>query len=402
MTPSPPLPCADLEPYRALFHRPDRGLTWIAGPPRTVVTVQGDRIRLVSEGREVPIGDDAPFAAIRPRLDPARPVYFMVSLDGFRGVADPDLPLMVFIQPESEERVEGPPPFSPPTPGPVTDGHDPDPGWETEPDAEFLGRLEHAVDVLRRDPGKMILMRWYRRARQAGRHPWDLFRIYAGLEAGCGAAHFLALPGPVCSIGCSPENVFELDRGRLIFDVIAGTRGVSPRADEDRRWAEELVTDPKEIEEHDMALVRYRARLEGLCRPGSVTTEMEHGVRKLRHVRHLHSRLSGELARRLDFLDLLGDSYPPLTSYPPRHIPVADTVREPARYYAGMVGHVAAGWEAAQCYLNLRSVLVTPDALHTIGGVGVVAPSDPSREALEVRNKLRTLIEAVERWEAED
>ena len=73
------------------------------------------------------------------------------------------------------------------------------------------------------------------------------------MEPAAACSHFLQIDEGICSFGCSPENVFEVENGRLIFDVVAGTRGVSPGPDKDARWLTTLQTDPKELREHMMA-----------------------------------------------------------------------------------------------------------------------------------------------------
>jgi anthranilate/para-aminobenzoate synthase component I len=261
--------------------------------------------------------------------------------------------------------------------------------------------LEQAVAVLQKQPGKMILMRPFERRPDALGDPFRLFEIYAGSEPQCAAAHYFVRPDGMVSIGCTPENIFELDGREVLFDVVAATRGVVADPARDRQWARELETDPKEIREHEMALARYRARLDALCVPGSVRLELHRDVRQLAAVRHLYSRLRGTLRRATTYHELMADSYPPLESYPKELIALADTVRAPLRYYGGMVGRVEAGGRAARCYLNLRTVLIKDGGLFLCGGVGVIAESVPHLELIEVNNKLRALAQAIAAWETE-
>ncbi|TCJ17117.1 hypothetical protein EZJ19_03985 [Parasulfuritortus cantonensis] len=406
-----------------LFHIPESGRTWLGVAPERTITLGADGFAVDAGGVRTTVPAGArPFQTLRQLIDPARPCFFMISLDIQRRSRDPALPLMEFVQPAMEARfgsadgvailaADGADrsaletllaelPEGVAEPQPVAQTGTPVP-WHTEPDAEFLKRIEAAVAALQSVVGKMIITRAYDKPVRPGADPFRLFEIYAGNERGAAATHFAALGRDTFSLGCSPENVFELDHGKLSFDVVASTRGISPDPEVDARWLQELLTDAKERHEHLMALERYRIRLAGLCEAGSVREEQLMGVRTLRRVRHLHSRLSGRLRPGIDFLDLLEESYPPLSSYPAELVPLSDPDTQPLRYYAGIVGRAAPGGSEVSCFLNLRSALLLNGTLHTQGGVGVIAEAKPQQETLEVANKLRSLLEAVTEWETE-
>jgi isochorismate synthase EntC len=97
----------------------------------------------------------------------------------------------------------------------------------------------------------------------------------------------------------------------------------------------------------------------------------------------------------------LADSFPALISYPEALQSLADNGSEPLRFYGGVLGRVTAGQEQAAFYLNLRAALIKGSILHTQGGVGVIAESEPVKELLEVRNKLSGLMKAVSAWECD-
>lgn len=381
---------------------PDRGSSWVGTGCRRAVVWSRDAMTVKGEGggAVLPRPSSFPEALARqlPYLDTSFPCYVLVSPDLARDVCDPEIPLAVFLQPE-QETCETSNPVEPGAPGSgVQFRNEADCGWSGESDEVFLSRLREAVGHLQGIDGKMILTRQYALDLRPDLDPLRLYEIYSGLEAGAAAVHYFCAPEFGVSIGCSPENIFEIEQGRLTFDVVASTRGVHPDPVIDARWADELVGNPKEIKEHRMALDRYRARMDACCVPGSVEVDLLMGIRKLRHVRHLHSRLSGQVRDGVDSLRLLGEGFPPLTSYPSELIPLADSGRTPARFYGGVVGRLAPGLKEGVLYLNLRSLLVHGRTLHTQGGVGVIAESIPEQELLEVENKLRCLKEAVALW----
>lgn len=410
-----------------LLHVPQRNTTWVGAFPHRIVKYShnGFDIQTLDTHTSLPPVAN-PFPVLRNLLDPALPCFFVISLDLQRASFDPALPLMLFIQPAAEVKFSGclqgslveiramNSGFEKKARG-LLDFHDekrapsfnvgqqdhaPVP-WQSEGDEKFLKRLESAVKTLKSTPGKMIVTRSYQKPIRGGADPFRLFEIYSQSEPAAAACHFMALDGSTFSLGCSPENVFELDQGRLIFDVIAATRGRSSDPEKDQRWFHELQHDEKEKTEHLMAFNRYRKRLENLCQPGTANVDQSMGVRTLKRVRHLHSRLSGMLRPNLGFIDLLEESFPPLNSYPDELIPLADPDLEPTRYYGGIVGRAGPEWKEISCYLNLRSALLQNGTLHTRGGVGVISESRPDQELLEVANKLSSLMEAVSAWERE-
>lgn len=337
-----------------------------------------------------------PFDSIRRWLAPERSSFWLVSPDLGRATHDRDLPLILCLQPQTEHAVRL-----------AEQGQaahqalllPPAEGWTTETDGRFIERLQKGIAKLKAHPdGKMILTRPYQRP-AVRLDPLRLFSLFAGSEPTAAASHYLQIDGDSVSLGCSPENVFEIKDQRLYFDVVAGTRGISSDPDKDALWLKALQNDPKERREHMMAFERYKRRIETLCAPGTVTQEHLLQVLQLGNVRHLYSRLSGQPGNDLDWLGLLAQSMPALTSYPEELQDLADDQSAPLRYYGGIVGHVSANGEDARFYLNLRAALIKKDTLYTQGGVGVIAQSEPNKELLEVKNKLSGLFKAVSEWE---
>lgn len=381
-----------------LFHVPRQGVAHIGIGRRRTISRSRDGVTVIdADGTRTLPCERNPVAQVAGLLDPDRPSFWMISPDLARKVHDPTLPLIYCVQPQEELRIDCPSGVS--GPGTIL----PDKlaeAWTTQDDKAFVERLRQGIATLRDYPdGKMILTRSYQRD-CTGRDPFDLFRLFAASEPSAACNHFLRLADGVASLGCSPENVFEVCGGRLVFDVVAATRGKSSDPETDARWRETLRNDPKERREHMMAFERYLARIEGLVMPGSMEVEFQLEVLELGNVRHLYSRASGRLREDRDWRGILADSFPALVSYPDALQELADPQVEPLRYYGGILGRVAAGGADAAFFLNLRAALVANGTLHTQGGVGVIAQSEPDKELLEVRNKLTGLFKAVAAWEA--
>jgi anthranilate/para-aminobenzoate synthase component I len=384
---------------RYLLHLPRQDKAYLGLGCHKVIRYQRDGFHIQTEGESIHLpAVREPLAAMRDLLDADYPSFWMISADLCRSVDDPELPLLLCIQPQYEVLVSG---FETSIGIQQRSSAELPQGWQTQSDELFLGRLTKGIEILRNYPhGKMILTRPYQREIGA-QDPLRLFSILAGSEPASACNHFLQIDHGVYSLGCSPENVFEVADGRLIFDVVAGTRGVSPDTAVDAKWLSALQTNTKERREHLMAFDRYKARIETLINPGSLKVEHQLQVLQMASVRHLYSRLSGRIKSELDWLTLLADSFPALTSYPEALKPLSEDPGEPLRFYGGVFGRVAPFGKQAAFFLNLRAALAKKHLLFTQGGVGVIAESEPAKELLEVKNKLRGLMQAVAEWEQE-
>lgn len=380
-----------------LFHLPRQNKTFLGLGCHKAIRYQRDGFHIQADGKSIHLpATQKPLSTMRDLLDADYPIFWMVSADLCRAVDDPELPLVFCIQPNLEVQVTG---FDTPVGIKQSSKVELTSGWQTQSDEMFLGRLIKGIDILRDYPlGKMILTRSYQREIGA-QDPLRLFSIFAGSEPATACSHFLQVDHGVYSLGCSPENVFEVADGRLIFDVVAGTRGVSPDPAVDARWLSALQTDAKERREHLMAFDRYKARIKTFIKPGSLKVEQQLQVLQLANVRHLYSRLSGSIKPEYDWFSMLEDSFPALVSYPEALQPLSETPDEPLRLYGAVLGRVAPCGKQAAFFLNLRSALAKRNMLFTQGGVGVIAESKPEKELLEVKNKLSGLMQAVAMWE---
>ena len=124
-------------------------------------------------------------------------------------------------------------------------------------------------------------------------------------------------------------------------------------------------------------------------------------IRQFRHVRHLYSHLYGELLDGINFFDLLTGSSPALCIYPEELIPVADDGLNTTKFYGGLVGRTGSKFSDTAVFFNIRSLLLTDDKFTPMGGHGVVRESKPEQELIEVKNKLRCVMEAEALWEGE-
>ncbi|MDR0334269.1 MAG: chorismate-binding protein, partial [Methanomassiliicoccaceae archaeon] len=88
-------------------------------------------------------------------------------------------------------------------------------------------------------------------------------------------------------VGASPETLVKLQDGKVFTFPLAGTRGRGRTHDEDIALEQSLITDQKELAEHNMLVDLGRNDLGKICRPGSVTVEKYLSVLRFSHVMHL-------------------------------------------------------------------------------------------------------------------
>ena len=90
-----------------------------------------------------------------------------------------------------------------------------------------------------------------------------------------------------------------------------------------------------------------------------------------------------------------------MVSYPETLISHSDPMTQPNRFYGGLIGRTSENRTCSDAFLNIRSILIKGEDIHTQGGVGIISGANQKEELLEVSNKLRCLMEAVYHWENE-
>jgi anthranilate synthase component 1 len=212
-------------------------------------------------------------------------------------------------------------------------------------------------------------------------------------------------------VGASPETLVSVTGERVVSNPIAGTcaRGASPV--EDRRLAGELLADDKERAEHTMLVDLARNDVRQVSRQGSVRVEEFMNVLKYSHVQHIESTVTGRLHPDFDGFDATRAAFPAgtLTGAPKvRAMELLDELEEnPRGVYGGGVGYFS--WTGdADTAIVIRTATVEhgengeSDRVRVRAGAGVVADSDPASEYDETEQKVRGVLDALERIEGGD
>jgi len=200
-------------------------------------------------------------------------------------------------------------------------------------------------------------------------------------------------------IGASPEMLVRCRDKKLEYRPIAGTRPRGKDAQEDRKLAEEMQRDPKEVAEHMMLVDLGRNDLGRVSEFGSVKVDRLMEVEKYSHVQHLVSQLSAKLRGDKDQIDALGACFPAGTVSGAPKVRAIEIIREletdPRGIYAGAVGYFDHAGNMDTC-IAIRTLVLENGIAKIQAGAGIVADSVPELEYQETVNKARAMIRAIE------
>ena len=199
--------------------------------------------------------------------------------------------------------------------------------------------------------------------------------------------------------GSSPEILVRARGGEVTIRPIAGTRRRGATPDEDKRLADELLSDEKERSEHLMLLDLGRNDVGRVAKLGTVRVTDSFFLEYYSQVMHIVSNVVGELSDEHDAVDALMAGFPAGTvSGAPkvRAMEIIDELEKEKRgLYAGCVGYFSATGEMDSCIV-LRTSLIKDGTMYVQAGAGIVADSIPASEQRECEVKAMALFRAAE------
>jgi anthranilate synthase component 1 len=230
--------------------------------------------------------------------------------------------------------------------------------------------------------------------------PVEAFSVYRGLRAVNPSPYMYFLEfGDFQIAGASPEPLVKVSGRRVETRPIAGTSPRGRSEDEDRRFAERLINDPKERAEHVMLVDLGRNDLGRVCEYGSISVDELMVVETYSHVLHIVSQVSGTLREGVSAMDVLRSALPAgtLSGAPKvRAMQIIDELESVKRCsYGGAVGYLS--WDGdLDTAIHIRTVVVKDGQLHVQAGGGTVADAKPGYEYNESVNKAKAVFRAVE------
>jgi anthranilate synthase component 1 len=191
----------------------------------------------------------------------------------------------------------------------------------------------------------------------------------------------------------------RLENNIATLRPIAGTRPRGKTEQEDRKLADELLSDEKERAEHLMLVDLGRNDLGRVAETGTVQVTDLMIIERYSHVMHLVSNIRCDLKSEYDAWDLLKASFPAgtLSGAPKvRAMEIIDELEEEERGpYGGAVGYISFDGNMDMA-ITIRTACVENERLTIRAGAGIVADSDPETERLETVNKAKAIQRALE------
>jgi len=198
--------------------------------------------------------------------------------------------------------------------------------------------------------------------------------------------------------GASPETLVKLKDGNLFTFPLAGTRRRGETEQDDIALEKELLSDEKELAEHNMLVDLGRNDLGKISKFGTVEVEKYMSVLRFSHVMHIGSTVSGEICDDKTGLDAINAVLPAgtLSGAPKiRAMQIINELEQNKRgIYGGAVGYLDFTGNMDTC-IAIRLAYKKNGKVFIRSGAGIVADSDPKSEYQECINKLKAVQNAL-------
>ena len=202
--------------------------------------------------------------------------------------------------------------------------------------------------------------------------------------------------------GASPETLVRLDNGVLHTYPLAGTRPRGKSENEDLALKYDLLSDEKELAEHNMLVDLGRNDIGRISKIGTVEVDKYMEVQYFSKVMHIGSSVKGELADDKDALDAVDSILPAGTLSGAPKLRACEIINELENkkrgIYGGAIGYLDFSGNLDVC-IAIRLAVKKNGKLFIRSGAGIVADSVPEKEYQECINKAGAVVQAVKRAE---
>ena len=198
--------------------------------------------------------------------------------------------------------------------------------------------------------------------------------------------------------GASPETLVKLNDRKLYTFPLAGTRPRGKTEKEDLELEQELLSDEKELAEHNMLVDLGRNDIGKISEIGSVKVEKYLSIERFSHVMHIGSTVTGTLRSDLDSLVAIDSILPAGTLSGAPKIRACEIINELENnkrgIYGGAIGYVDLSGNVDTC-ISIRIAFARNNKVFIRSGAGIVADSVPDKEYDECLNKAAAVINAL-------
>lgn len=205
--------------------------------------------------------------------------------------------------------------------------------------------------------------------------------------------------------GASPETLVKLENGILHTFPLAGTRKRGKTDVEDKALEKDLLSDEKELAEHNMLVDLGRNDLGRISKFGTVEVEKFHSIERYSHVMHIGSTVRGEIREEFDALDAVSAVLPAGTLSGAPKIRACQLIAELENnkrgIYGGAIGYIDFTGNLDTC-IAIRIAYKKNGKVFVRSGAGIVADSVPEKEYQECINKAAAVVNALKMAEEAD
>ena len=198
--------------------------------------------------------------------------------------------------------------------------------------------------------------------------------------------------------GASPETLVKLKDNKLYTCPLAGTRPRGKTDEEDHELEHDLLSDEKELAEHNMLVDLGRNDIGRISQIGSVKVEKYLSIERFSHVMHIGSTVTGDLRSDLDSLSAIDSILPAGTLSGAPKIRACEIINElednKRGIYGGAIGYVDLSGNIDTC-ISIRIAFARNNKVCIRSGAGIVADSVPEKEFEECLNKAAAVIDAL-------
>jgi anthranilate synthase component 1 len=198
--------------------------------------------------------------------------------------------------------------------------------------------------------------------------------------------------------GASPETLVKLQDGNLYTYPLAGTRPRGQTDEADVLLEQELLSDPKELAEHNMLVDLGRNDLGKISRFGTVKVDRYLSVERFSHVMHIGSTVRGVIQEGKTALDAIEAVLPAGTLSGAPKIRACEIINQLENnkrgIYGGAIGYIDYSGNMDTC-IAIRIAFKKNGKVFVRSGAGIVADSVPETEYQECLNKARAVVNAL-------
>lgn len=199
-------------------------------------------------------------------------------------------------------------------------------------------------------------------------------------------------------ISTSPETLIRLKEGRLTTFPVAGSRPRGAAKEEDRALEKELLSDEKELAEHNMLVDLGRNDIGKISDFGSVEVTEYKMVHRYSKIMHICSQVEGNIKPEYDACSAIEALLPAGTLSGAPKIRACEIIGEleqaPRGIYGGALGYLDFTGNMDTC-IAIRMAVKQNGTVTVQAGGGIVMDSVPEAEYEESANKAIAVMSAV-------